>query len=589
MVRYLLILLTGFVFSQNSFSASLASSVDRYKISEDETLNLTVTLDDASFSGSPDLAGLDSNFQVLNSSSGSSTTIINGSYTSKKEWHYTLLPTKTGKLLIPSFKLKNLFSDAIEIEVIPAGSAGKNNNLNGGSDTENHSDLYIEEKIDKPEAYVQEEIVLTIRIYAAVDISQPEIPDPVIPDFMVEKLGDAVYQSKQNNRLYYVLEYKYGLFANKNGKMALPKQRYKINQIINSGPRSLFDIQGFGLSAAQPRFLSTPELTLNIKPQPDNLPASYWLPSENITITDNWPEQQTVDVGTPLTRAIEIKGLGNLAAHIPPLPVLNVNGLKTYAEQPELHNARVGDHFQGTRKENIAIVPTQAGTYILPAITLHWWDTKNKQFKTATLPERTLTVKGNAAVAPSSPVQGSTVSPQPLQENPAAPADSSLNSPMTENAAPTTPFYMNVYVWMGTAAFFAVLWLVTLVVLLGRKNNNASVTLSAAESARQQSLRDAFKQLKAACTANDAKLARTALIHWAQLQWPDAELSTLQQVKKQINNDQFTKLADELDGALYRDAALWSGKPLLDLIQSTKFSDPSDKSEVKLPGLYSST
>jgi len=589
MIRYLLILLTGFVISQNSFSAGLISSVDRYKISEDETLNLTITLDDASFSGSPDLAGLDSNFQILNSSSGSSTTIINGSYTSKKEWHYVLLPIKSGKLLIPSFKLKNVFSDAIEIEVVPAGSTSKNNNLNSGNDTEKHSDLFIEEKIDKSEAYIQEEMVLTLRIYTAVQIARPEIPDPAIPDFMIEKLGEAEYQSKQNDRNYYVLEYKYGLFANKSGKVVLPKQRYQINQIINSGSRSIFDIEGFGSPSAQARFLSTPELALNIKAQPDNLPASYWLPSENITITDNWPEQQTVDVGTPLTRAIEITALGNLAAHIPPVPALNVNGLKSYSEQPELHNARIGDHFQGTRKENIAIVPTQAGTYILPAITLHWWDTKNKQFKTATLPERTLTVKGNANAAPASPVQGSTVSPQPLQENPTAPADSSLIQPMPDNAASSTPtpFYMNVYVWMGTAAFFVVLWVITLVVLLNRKNNHSSVTLSAAESARRQSLRDAFKQLKSTCTANDAKLARSALIHWAQLQWPDADISTLQQVKQQINDDQFSKLADELDGTLYRDAASWNGKALLDLIQSTKFSDASDKSEVKLPGLYS--
>ncbi len=137
MYKLLFILLFSCFTSQNVFSANLLSSVDRQQISEDETLNLTITLDDAGFSGSPDLAGLDSNFEILGTRNSSSTTIINGSYNSQKEWHYTLLPKKTGKLLIPSFKLKGAFSDAIEIEVLAAGSAGTNNNLNNENNTRN--------------------------------------------------------------------------------------------------------------------------------------------------------------------------------------------------------------------------------------------------------------------------------------------------------------------------------------------------------------------------------------------------------------------------------------------------------------------
>jgi len=581
MKRFLVSLLFLVAASQSGYAATLVSSVDRHQIGEDETLNLTITLDDASFSGNPDLAGLDSNFQIMGSNSSSSTSIINGAYTSKKEWHYVLLPVKTGKLLIPSFKLKNIFSDAIEIEVLAAGSGNRNNNANGDAGTEKHSDLFIDQRIDKTEAYVQEEMILTLRVFTAVQIARPEIPDPSIPDFMVEKLGQAEYQTRQNDRNYYVLEYKYALFPNKSGKVVLPKQRYQINQ-------SLFDLQGFGSPATQTRFLFTPELTLNIKPQADNSSNNDWLPSEEVSINDNWQEQQNVDVGTPLTRAISIKALGNLAAHIPPLPAMNINGLKSYAEQPELTNARSGDHFLGMRKENIAIVPTQPGTYILPAITLHWWDTKNKQFKTSTLPERTLTVKGAAGVAPSSS-QGSTVSPQSIQQDSSAPVDASLIAPALDKAlsSASTPLYMNVYVWMGAAGFFIILWIIALVVLLNRKNNNLSATLSAAEFTRQQSLRDAFKQLKTACTANDAKLARSALIHWAQLQWPNVDISTLQQVKQQINNDQFNKLVDELDGSLYREAAFWNGKSLLDYLQSAKFHVSKDRDPVTLPELYS--
>jgi len=577
------IILIALSVSQSCFAQSLVSSVDRHTINEDETLNLTITLDDATFSGDPDLAGLDSNFQILNQRSGSSTTIINGSYSSKKEWHFTLLPKKTGKLLIPSFKLKKLFSDAIEIDVLPAGTSSNNKNGANDSGSAQQGDLFLEQSIDKNEAYVQEKMILTLQIFTAINISRPEIPAPAFPDFTIEKIGQSEYQSKRNGRNYYVLEYKYALFPNKSGKVSLPRQRFQINELNNNGQRFPFNFPGFN-DTATPHFLSAPEVTLTIKPQPDPLPAPYWLPSEEVTMTDNLPAQQTVDVGTPLTRTIEIKALGNLAAHIPPLPASALPGLKSYSEQPELANAHVGENLLATRKENIAFVPVQPGTYLLPAISLHWWDTKTRQFKITSLPERTLTVKGSVGISSSVTNQPPTVSPEVSAQSPVQALDS---SPMLSvpGANTPTPFYMNVYLWMGMAAIFVVLWIVTLVLMLNKKNNSASISLSASEAARQQSIKEKFKQLKMVSKNNDAKSSRRLLIDWAQAQWPEAGILTLQQIKQQLGNDVFSKLADELDDCLYRGSVQWNGKALLDFLESAKFNVAAN-SLATLPKLY---
>jgi hypothetical protein len=560
-------------------AATLSSTVDRQQVGEDETLNLIISVDDSSISGSPDLAGLDSNFQLMRSSSNSNTTIINGKFSSKKEWHYMLLPKHSGKLLIPSFKLGQLFSDAIEIDVTPSGA---DNKREADNSTSQHSDLFLEQKLDKSEAYVQERITLTLRIYTAIRIARPQIPDPVLPDVMVEKLGQAEYQSKQNGRDYYVLEYKYGLFANKSGKIVLPKQRYEISQIISNG---LFDFPGFDAPDAQSHFLSTPESVLTIKPQPDNTPADYWLASEDVRISDTWPEQQSAEVGTPLTRTIEIKALGNLAAHIPPLPALNIAGLKSYAENPELTNTQVSDNVLALRKENIAIVPVQPGTYTLPAITIHWWDTKNRQFKTSTLPERTLTVHGGNAATPST-----TPSPTPPAASTTVPAhplsDTGIINPSAENnGTASTPFYLDVRLWIAIAALFLLLWVITIALLFRKK---ASATSRANEdSGQSSSLKEALKQLKTPCQKHDAKQARTALVHWAQQQWPDAAIHTLADVKNHIDAPAFTQLADDLDSCLYRENTVWNGKPLADYLQTAKFSASPAKPDVKLPGLYS--
>jgi hypothetical protein len=562
-----LLMLTVLLISQNSFASSLQSSVDRHKISENETLSLTITLDDASFSGSPEIAGLDSNFQILSQRSNSSTTIINGTYSSKKEWHYTLLPKKTGKLLIPSFKLKDMFSDAIEIDVT---------NANSGTATTQQADIFLEQSVDKNIAYTQERITLTLQIFTAIDIARPEIPNPVFPGFMVEKIGQAEYQSKRDGQNYYVLEYKYGLFPNQSGNVTLPKQRFQISQIINN-PRSAFNFPGFGSPNTQTRMLSTPEILLTIKPQPDNLPATYWLPTENVTIKDNWPEQQTVQPGTALTRRIEIKASGSLAAHIPSLPTDNIQGLKTYAEQAELATSINNDNFLATRKENIAVVATRPGTYILPAIQIHWWDTKSRQFKTSTLPERTLTVEVDAAA----PLQ---------QQTPANPLASSPEPSIPVSPIPVsapTPFYMQVYLWMGATIIFIMLWIATLVVMVKRKiqaPTDADI-ISAAGLARQASLKEKLKHLRSACQSSNAIKARALLIDWAQLQWPDTNILTLDQLKHQVKDDRFAVLLNELDASIYRSSGSWNGKQLGDFLGDIKFTDNTGK-EAKLPSLY---
>jgi hypothetical protein len=587
-VRNILFLFTAllcFATIPATHAVTLSSTVDRQQIGEDETLNLTISVDDSNVSGSPDLAGLDSNFQIMRSNSSSNTTFINGKVSSQKEWHYILLPRHTGKLLIPSFKLDKLFSDAIEIDVT-ANSANANGN-NDEATTAQHSDLFLEQKLDKSEAYVQERITLTLRIYTAIQIARPQIPDPVLPDVMVEKLGQAEYQSKQNGRDFYVLEYKYGLFANKSGKLTLPKQRYEISQIISNGSRAPFNFPGFDTPDTQSRFLSSPELTLNIKPQPDNLPSDYWLASEDVQISDNWPEQQTAEVGTPLTHSIVIKALGNLAAHIPPLPAMNITGLKSYAENPELTNTQVNDNFLAIRKENIAIVPVQPGAYTLPAITIHWWDTKNKQFKTSTLPERTLMVHGNAAASTTAPSPTPPASSSAPIVNPTNDAGSISPPAGNANAAPA-PFYLNLYLWIAIAGVLLTLWIVTIVLLLRKKSS--ALSSNASDDARpSSSLKEALKQLKSACLKHDAKQARAALIHWAQQQWPEANILTVADVKNRINQPAFTTLADDLDSCLYRENAVWNGKLLADFMQTTKFYGTAAKPEVKLPGLYSQT
>src|SRR5690606_31355177 len=161
----------------------------------------------------------------------------------------------------------------------------------------NRGDLFIEATVNKREAYVQEIIVLTLRIYTSIQIAKPKLPELVIPGLMIEKIEENQFETREADKNYYVLEYRYALFAQQSGELIIPKQRYQISQIISNGPRSIFDIRDFG-TQTQARFLFTTDIPIRIIPIPTNNPVEYWLASDDVSLSDNWPEQQTIEAGT---------------------------------------------------------------------------------------------------------------------------------------------------------------------------------------------------------------------------------------------------------------------------------------------------
>lgn len=551
---------------------NISASVDRLNIGENETLTLSITYDDASTSEQPNLGGLENIFEIVNSATSSETRIINGSISSIKKWRYTLAPKKPGKLLIPSFSIKDSYSDPIEIEVV---DNAKLHSTQG----ENHGDLFVEAAVNKREAYVQEMITLTLRIYTSVQIAQPKLPELTLPGFMIEKIGDGQFETRQADRNYYVLEYRYALFPHKSGDFSIPKQRYQIAQIISNGPRSLFDIRDFG-TQTQARFLSTSEIPIQVHAVPADNPASYWMASDDVTLTDNLVADQNMELGTPVTRRIEVKALGNLAANIPPLPEDMPRNLKSYREQPLLDNARAGDTLLATRTESMAIVAVEPGEYTLPEIQLHWWSNKEKKFKTSTLPERRITVRGTAA-------SNELPMPSPI-------AGSAIESPQNTNIEPGRPpaeiaLYLNVYLWIGISMGLFILVVVLFVLFIHKKSKSPKVSLT--EETPQQLIKNSFRDLKQACQKHDAQQARNAIIYWAQKKWQHETLLTLNDIKQKINNATFNQLANELDAALYKETAHWDGQPMLDFLGSDGFlfNEPDrtiHSKEPSLPGLY---
>jgi len=509
----------------------LFSKVDRSKLGENETLQLTISYQDARVSENPDLRSLENQFEIISQSENSSYQFINGRKSSVKEWHYTLLPKKSGKLLIPSFKLKGYFSDSIIIDVLPENSS---------SSADQKSDLFIESFVDKKEAYVQEMLTWTIRINTAIRIARPELGEMTLPDFIIHKIGETDYQKTINGRRYHVIEYKYALFPNKSGNYLIEKQRYRIAQIINNRPRSLFDISSF--NNTQAKFLTTPEISLVIKPQPVNA-GTNWLPASEVTIKDNLSNTQSIEAGTPITRSITITAADNTASVIAPLQETDIPNLKIYPESPVLDDQFTRGTIVGSRVENMAIIPVQAGTYRLPEISVRWWDTNIKEHRTAVLPERVIEVTPSSSAQQSTPMNTSTTTPLSQEEQTLVYSGTSPDNSSYPDNKPS-------YFWVYSTLLFASLWLGTLAyLLLTQKLKQANSDSDKIEESTN--LKSAVVQLKKSCAEGDPVRIRESVILWGQAFYRDSNLTSLQQVSAQVANEKFQQAVEQLDKALF--------------------------------------
>ncbi|MFQ5519704.1 MAG: BatD family protein [Mariprofundus sp.] len=80
--------------------AAVTVQVDRYNISENETVNLSIEVsgDD---SGEPQLEKLQQDFELLSRNQSTSYSLINGSMSKKAIWNIILRPKRAGALTLP--------------------------------------------------------------------------------------------------------------------------------------------------------------------------------------------------------------------------------------------------------------------------------------------------------------------------------------------------------------------------------------------------------------------------------------------------------------------------------------------------------
>ncbi|MEN0035980.1 MAG: BatD family protein [Cellvibrio sp.] len=560
-----LLMITGL----HVYAGNLTASVDRDTLGLEETFILTLRYDEQ-VNATPDYELLRKDFDILNTQSGTQMSIINGSMEASTEWKIALAPKRIGKALIPSFTIDGAVSDAIEMTIEGKSKSPKNTD----------SDVTVEIETSKDTGYVQEQIIITLRLYTTTGLSGIDLQPLQVKDALVVQLDEKQYQTKINGRPGAVVETRYALFPQQSGELVIPSMLYQV--ALASGQRDIWD-RFYGNRQNNILRLRTEEQRLNILPAPANVASGDWLPANNVSLSDHWSTSlDSLKIGEPITRSITIKADGLTAGQINPLHFDNIDGLTFYNDQAQNDDQKTANGVQGTRVETLAIVPTKAGHFTLPEVKVNWWDTKSNSVRTATLPAVNVTVGlGDMTQVPAAPVDHTEAATDIAKNTDSIPAQSTQT--IVQAKTPLWLYVTNILSLL-IAIFFAVRFL-----QLKRDLRKASDSESKERNEFSSNESETWSNFKRALSEQELAGLRKSLILWAQAYWRDSTINSLQAVADHAQQPALTEELNKLDAAIFSTHASAPDKDvLLQLLANLRMSKRKSASAEGLQPLYKS-
>lgn len=554
------------------WAATITVTSDRNPVAMGESFRLVFEADGA-VDDDPDFKPLEQAFEIRQQSQGTTMQIVNGKVTQSRQWTVVLMPKRAGRLEVPKISFGKDQSEPLVITVNePAAATAAANN----------SALFIEVSsepaADSKRIYVQSQVIYKARLFRAVNVANARLSEPVISDAdaVIEKLGDdREFETTRNGRRYVVLERSYAIFPQQRGTVTIAPLTFE-GQLVNR-TRGMFDM--FDQSGPIRRITSE-AITLDVQPIPAGVVPQQWLPAREVRLVEEWPAgvdlTQSVVAGEPLTWTLTLIADGLTAAQLPTITPEMPTGVKAYPDQARQMIDKKQDRVIGVRQEKIALIPTAAGEYLLPAIEVPWWNTQTGQQAVARLPARTLTV----SAAPSTgvaPVPSASVAEVSVGEN---------------QLVLTQPSPSQARFWQWVSGLLALGWLLTAVAWLMVRNKREPQMGGAVEAATTQpALSAAKKALQAACHRNDAPAAKVALLAWAAARWPEARPGSLADLAQRVS-ETLRGEVEALNRQLYshrseKNEAGWNGQPLWAAFKAESVQQPpAERDEPVIAPMY---
>jgi hypothetical protein len=364
---------------------SIQISVDKNKLEEGELLQLNIQVIDGEDFAKVDLGPLETDFEIVNGpSQQNNIQWTNGKMSSTKTLSWTLLPKKSGSLILPALSgtvgKKKFKGEKILIKV-------------GKANDDSFTNVFISGEIDKANVHLGEQVTLTYKLYKKVGINIAGIDQFQMPDFKGFWTEDLFspqrlqYKSKEvikkGIRYQVAILGQRALFPIAADKHEIPPVKIKVQIEVEKKKRRrdpFFDpfFDSF-LSETKTRILSTNIKKVKIieypKPRPNDFTGAVGAFDLSATI-----DRDTVKANEGLTLRILLEGTGNIGLFS--LPEINLpEYLEVFPPTENFEKDAFRNQISGKQLWEYVLIPRKEGPLVIPGMKMSIFDSDKKAWK----------------------------------------------------------------------------------------------------------------------------------------------------------------------------------------------------------------
>lgn len=369
----------------------ISATVDRTTLSTDDTLRLRVEVNADTMQLSQLQQPVFEGFAIVGSTSSSNLAMINGVPSFQLGYDYALQPMRSGDLVVPSFTIdingRTYRTEPIPISVTVGTQPTVSPAQAAPGAVAPGERFFITAGVDKPEAWLGEQIVYTFRLFQAANLGQqPSYGAPPFTGFWQRR--ESSQRSDRvlvGDRLYLVTDLDTYLFPTRSGDIEIPPARLSLVGDLNDARHRL----------------ATEPISVRIRPLPDDAPPAFGGAVGRYGLAAS-AAPTDVAVDEPVRLTLTLSGEGNVeTAPDPAWPELA--GWQSYDDgQTQAVEARDG-RIVGQRTWRRLYVPSRPGAAQLPAVRYAYFDPQRGSYavaETAPIDVRVRPASNAGAAAP---------------------------------------------------------------------------------------------------------------------------------------------------------------------------------------------
>lgn len=356
---------------------SIALSLDRNEATVTDNIRMVVKISGVRSTDSwPEVNGLDP-FDVVRQGSSSRVEVINTKFSSAVEYNYMIQPKEEGIYKIGPARLtidgKTITSNTESLTI-------KKPSRSSGIDRGN---IFLSAALSSKKIYIEEQAVYTLKLYYQVSVKDVSLSLPEAKNLTFKQIDKpSEYQSVYNGKSYQVLEARYVLIPSAEGTYGIKPARMNLGVMQSRGSGfGIFDDPFFPAAAVSPKSVISEPLELNVLPLPKKERPSDFTGMVGKFDMKASLEPAKIKKGESATLTVVIEGHGNVKM-IPDLKGPVQQDIKIYADQPVFEESVDSGGVKGSKTMKWALVPEKEGQYEIASLTVNFFDTQKRQYRT---------------------------------------------------------------------------------------------------------------------------------------------------------------------------------------------------------------